>query len=264
MAVREIHVRSFDELHERLFADTWDAALGRHRSPFAYRGAPSVSFDLATAVVRLGPRWRTLEAPMLRAFQRYARRLADSADGSVWSWLAIAQHHGLPTRLLDWTFSPYVALHFLAEDAALFDRDGVVWAFDFVRARALLPRRLLSILDAEGANVFAPDMLERAASTLSALDELAAEPFVVFLEPPSIDDRIVNQHALFSLTPSGTSHERILVEHPELARKIVVPAALKWEIRDKLDQANVNERVLYPGLDGLSRWLARYYTPRRT
>jgi len=50
-------------------------------------------------------------------------------------------------------------------------------------------------------------------------------------------------------------------DHPELHRRITLPATLKWEVRDKLDQANINERVLFPGLDGLSRWLARYYTP---
>ena len=51
----------------------------------------------------------------------------------------------------------------------------------------------------------------------------------------------------------------MLREHPALVRRIVIPAEAKWEIRDKLDQANINERVLFPGLDGLSRWLARYY-----
>jgi hypothetical protein len=50
-------------------------------------------------------------------------------------------------------------------------------------------------------------------------------------------------------------------QHPSLCRRVVVPARLKWEIRDKLDQANINERVLFPDLDGLSRWLTRYYLP---
>ena len=50
--------------------------------------------------------------------------------------------------------------------------------------------------------------------------------------------------------------------HLDLWRRVVVPASLKWEVRDKLDQANINERVLFPGLDGLSRWLTRHYWPK--
>jgi hypothetical protein len=56
--------------------------------------------------------------------------------------------------------------------------------------------------------------------------------------------------------------DRWLETRPDLAHRIVVPAELKWEVRDKLDQANVTERVLFPGLDGIAAWLARHYSPR--
>ena len=91
---------------------------------------------------------------------------------------------------------------------------------------------------------------------------LGRSPFVVFVEPPAVDRRILNQLALFSLMSSPTARlDSWLEQHPKLFRKVRIPAAMKWEIRDKLDQANINERVLFPGLDGLSRWLERYYTP---
>jgi hypothetical protein len=50
---------------------------------------------------------------------------------------------------------------------------------------------------------------------------------------------------------------------PELVRQVVIPAELKWEVRDRLDQSNVSERVLFPGLDGLTPTLTRHDAPRR-
>jgi hypothetical protein len=57
--------------------------------------------------------------------------------------------------------------------------------------------------------------------------------------------------------------DRWLEGRTGLWKRIVIPAELKWVVRDKLDQANVPERVLFPGLDGLSRWLKRHYTPKK-
>jgi len=73
----------------------------------------------------------------------------------------------------------------------------------------------------------------------------------------------VNQYAAFSLmNDAGARLDEWLEQRPEVYKRVVVPARLKWEIRDKLDQANITERMLFPGLDGLSLWLARYYAPR--
>jgi FRG domain-containing protein len=260
--VEEIRVESWAELQQQLFADSWNEELKRHRSNFAFRGRWNADDDLLTSLARVGGNSAALERPMLRNFRKYAARDEVPVD-SMWNWLALGQHHGLPSRLLDWTYSPYVALHFVTANLDRYDEDGVVWCADYVQAHRRAPAELRRLLEEEGANLFNTEMLDRAAPDLARFDELAGEDFLLFVEPPSFDERIVNQYALFSLASSPTlSPDEWLARHPDLARRIVVPAELKWEIRDKLDQANITERVLFPGLDGLSRWVARYYTPR--
>jgi len=211
--------------------------------------------------MRLGGRYSVLEKPILRSFKKYAHRDAAAGD-SVWNWLTVAQHHGLPTRLLDWTYSPYVAMHFATAEAEHMGKDGVIWCVDFVKTTNYLPPSLHQELKREYTNGFTVEMLGKEATSLEEFDRLSKKDFLVFFEPPSLDDRVVNQYALFSVMSNSEGRLDLwLQDHPDLYRRIIIPSALKWEIRDKLDQANINERTMFPGLDGLSRWLKRHYSP---
>jgi hypothetical protein len=250
---------SWIELHDRLFDVPIDASVGRFRTGFVFRGLNNAAHaDMTTSLMRLGGDPRSKERHLLRNFRKYAY-LDVSPSESVWYWLAVGQHHGLPTRLLDWTYSPYVALHFATADLGQMDQDGLIWCVDVDETKVFLPRELSEPFVAAGAYIFTAELLERAAATLDELESLPGE-FVVFLEPPSLDARIVNQFAVFSLMSSPSALlDDWLLRYSTTFRRIIIPAHLKWEIRDKLDQANITERVLFPGLDGLSSWLKRYY-----
>lgn len=253
---------SWDDLQSKLFADSWNEEIGRFRSRFAFRGLSDSSYRLETTLIRLGGQYAELERHMLRNFKKYAHRSVVERD-SLWHWLSLAQHHGLPTRLLDWTYSPFIAMHFATANIDKFDTDGVIWAVNYVKAHEMLPRKIKEKLEKEGANVLTVELLLGEINSLHELDALARDKVAIFFEPPSIDDRIVNQYAFCSVMSDPCMIlDDWLKAYPTIARRIIIPAALKWEIRDKLDQANVNERVLFPGLDGLSRWLKRHYSPR--
>src|SRR6266513_2099212 len=172
----KIHpIHSWNELNERLYEGSWQEPLGRFRAKFAYRGGGVIAGNLRTTLSSIDPDGRT-ENHLLRNFRKYAHRNAAGED-SLWNWLSLAQHHGLPTRLLDWTFSPYVALHFSTDNVDHFDFDGVIWRVDYTRAHALLPTKLRKILDDEDADVFTTEMLARAATTLKEFDALSKKPF---------------------------------------------------------------------------------------
>lgn len=263
-----IRVGSWTELVDRLYDGAWNTTHSRFRSPYVFRGLPDWRYHRKTSLCRLGGDFAAVEDDLLRNFRKYAHQ-SQSPGNSWWNWLALAAHHGLPTRLLDWTFSPFVALHFATEKFDLFHLDGVVWCIDFVGLQQFLPVQLRSMLEGEGASVFTAAMLDRYSRSLEEFDQRTNEdggPCVVFFEPPALDERIVNQNALFSMMSSPLvqledwlkAHE---AETPRLCRKVIIPASLKWEIRDKLDMANITERVMFPGLDGLSAYLRRYYSP---
>ena len=261
IGIAEVRVGTWAELQERLYDGAWNPAIRRFRPHSAFRGVGSATDPLHTSLMRLGGPYAELEGHILRNFRKYAD-LGSVRGDSEWHWLAVAQHHGLPTRLLDWTHSPYVALHFATTDLSAFDRDGVIWCVDYAGAHELLPEALKTPLHEEGASVFTTELLARAAPTRRDLDALAGGPFLLFLEPPSLDARIVNQFAFFSVMSDPRAPvEGWLDARPWLARRLVIPASLKWEIRDKLDQANITERVMHPGLDGLAAWLRRHYSP---
>lgn len=258
-----LRVTSFTQLQEELYRGSWNPAIARFRSQCVFRGVSRADFDMRTSLMRLGEEAWTLEDHLLRNFRKYAHREVVPFDDD-WNWVALGQHHGLPTRLLDWTYSPYVAMHFATADIDDFDQDGAIVVVDFIKAHELLPRALQDVLREHGSQVFTTELLRQYARTLRRFDarnrELSHEDFVLFFEPPSLDERITNQFAVFSLMskPQLTLGDW-LAQNPMVCRKIVIDHAIKWEVRDKLDQANITERVLFPGLDGLSRWLARHY-----
>jgi hypothetical protein len=238
------------------------AASGRCPTTVAYRGCSDASWNLCPSVSRLRGDLRASERAILQDFQTYGKRYGEILS-TEWEWWCLGQHHGLPTRLLDWSHSSTTALHFATEDVTAYDKDGVVWACNYSVAHSLLPGNFSAALGKEQSGVFRLDTLTSLCAGLEEYDAQAppGHDYIIFIEPPSFDDRIQNQAALFSVMTSPTGDGRtFLGVKPPWMRRIVIPASLKPELRDRLDRNRVTEQQLFPDAGGLSRFLRRRYT----
>ena len=124
-----------------------------------------------------------------------------------------------------------------------------------------LPSTLKDNLNETNSKLFSLDMLEKVAQNFDDLKKYSDKPYVIFFEPSSIHNRIINQYALFSvLSDSNTHLSDILDVYKQFCFKIIIPKEIKLEIRDKLDYINISERMIYPGLDGICKWITRKFS----
>lgn len=263
--MKEINPKNWIELQNLLFENR-TKGIDRYRSEYLYRGVSNIQYGLETSIQRLGTIPSKMESHLIRNFKKYSpiNTLIDNYN-NIWNWISLGQHHGLPTRFLDWTYSPNIALHFLTENIAHYDKDGVIWRVNYINIKKYYPENIQKYLDINSILALGTDDLVKLIGkeyedviTYSKNNKNC----LIFFEPPSIDDRIVNQFALFSLMLDVDSNKKTFLEEHGLLEKIIIKKELKWEIRDKLDQANITERVIYPGLDGISKWITRWYSEK--
>ncbi len=269
-------VRSLGELIDLVTPDEPDEATGRRRDSGVYRGVGDERWPMLTSLDRLGglePAHTKcgLEEHILRNFARYSRPHVDAPAHNDWELLAAAQHHGVPTRLLDWTYSPLVAAHFATmgrrpqpatQGGGEPGTGRVIWRLDWQRVHryfglpelAMMSDDLERLRDAAGGRFTPWQLIARGGDV---------EPFACLFEPPTLDARIAAQSSVFTLTSSTSQgFDAFLAEHglAGALTRYVIPADEVGRVRDQLDLVSFDERRLFPDLDGVASQLRRYYS----
>jgi len=176
---------------------------------------------------------------------------------TVWGTVVLMQHYGAPTRLLDWTYSPWVAAYFAAASEKA--EDGFIYGF----RRATLKNRLEDIPRRVGAPDFQLLVQEKKLKEwqwmMSGKDEEPErQEWLIALQPSRAPARLDTQQALFSLgNPIGLDHRAWLGRNLEREAKkvIVVSGDLKPSVMRTLERMNITGASLFPDLGGAARSL---------
>ena len=245
---------------ETTFIEDWPefVAWSEGLSGWAFRGHRSAEWMLSNSLARQLTRfcpdeasWRMREARALRIFRRKAHIYLD-ARGAIEDdlrCLAMMQHHGAPTRLLDFTKSPFVAAFFALESAKT---NAAVFALNTPALWNLAPSFDRTLM----RDVIDPREQGRYAKYFAANQN----PILWCGEPAEMDRRLVAQSGLFVVP--GQCHvtlEDILCHYEAkvpLLKKAVLPCDLRHRAMQSLYRMNITNATLFPDLDGLARSIA--------
>lgn len=194
-----------------------------------FRGQNDAAWPLMSSIYRKDQysKWRKFgqtlyESSLLNKFKQKALPLLITMPSNDWEWLSLGQHHGLPTRLLDWTTNPLVSLYFAVESNTG-DRDGIVYAYKHNR-KPINPQKI------------------------NPLDICHVEIY----EPSHVSDRITKQFSVLT----GEPNPKLLKKDNQEGRKIEdwhVAANKVSNIREELNKIGFSHSTLFPSLDAICR-----------
>lgn len=220
----EIDIESFEHFHMLIQKYNGNTDI--------YRGVTNKDYELIPKIGRISLQGDRAEEErrMLRWFVERAIPYLDFEPRDEWEWLALAQHHGLPTRLLDWTRNPLVAAFFAVENE--FSGDSAIYVL-------------------KGYRVVSRGDISRVNKAYKS-GPFACQKVIKYA-PTHINSRIITQTSMFTVHPEP---EKPFIS--DRIDKLIIPNSLRRNWKRILHNYGINRATLFPGLDGLAnhiRWL---------
>lgn len=217
------NVSNFSELH---------ATLSEYRKSnrWVFRGHSDPAWKLLPKAGR-EPYNKSDDLLTFKAWKRRAVEYVNKFPDNEWDWLAIAQHHGLATRLLDWTYNPLVAAFFASADN--FDTESHIYCYK--PHLHLVPKNTT------------PEKYKR----------------ISLFKPNGVAPRIARQGGVFTVHGKLDKPLDEVLENDDKLDLIVINKDYVKELRFELNHYGINDAYIFPDLDGLSK-LVNWYTENQS
>jgi hypothetical protein len=250
--IPEREVSSWDELRDVLE----ELAI----AGWAFRGQADTNWPLESSLTRYlktfggsPDEWVDREKKILHTFKRKAHLLLPRTpeEGETLEWLALMQHHGAPTRLLDFTWSPYVAAFFALERAT---QDAAIWA---ISSGPKVPNYIGSYISALLNRVLELEHSKTLSDEFRQAAETEEIQPILMGDPVLMNQRMTTQAGTFIIP---TMHIDLPIEsivpQSSILKLKLISKSLRKQTMDRLYNMNINNATLFPGVDGLAKSLA--------
>lgn len=253
--------------YQEITVDSWPDAkrlLSVDKAGWAWRGHQDANWSFTSSLER------AITLPSIKRssveqvlFQRFARRAHHYLEEELpeldnyLHWFSIMQHYGAPTRVLDWTYSPYIAAFFSLESASNPASSSAVWAIDLHWCRQQATKVLRDLLSEPNLRVPGHNIWEPAEFKRFFIDH--SLDFVAPVEPFSMNERLTLQQGLFlcqgNLSKSFEENLGAYEDQENHILKFILPNKVRAQALIDLDSMGLSRATLFPGIDGFAQSL---------